>query len=700
MRIFAPWPSVAFATFPNAAQTQTPVDTCEPPAAIQALSPSWHTEINLSESDRNDKIARIREALAQSPDDLFLNRWLIELQPKPQVGALAVEFRDKLATHPDDPRYIYLYARALVGKDTPSAVKSLQQVITREPRLPWTFLALTEIYSSAAFRNELKVAENLRAYHKVCPANLDAFEHLNVIEDERALRELAGELRVQLQKTAEPQHTRYYSTLWAAEFRLTPPSGLERAKAVITEDLKRIEPLSQDNDLALLNVLSEGYRLTGQSEGQKRTHARIAAARRRDPAFEAFNTWERDHPRGSGQAAREVYAGALYKASADWVKQWPYNRFAWEQRRNALLYTRSHSAGDWKEVADGLTRAGFNGDPHSLKYDIAQDWVSAGVMLKEAVDMLRELVDSSETQPPAQSDLVQGTIAADLDGSSRASFRFALLDTLAEAAIKLNDFDLARSTLGGLRKWLDTDYKKYYEQNPASFPDHEGRYVRLMGDLAQSEGRKLDALAYYQQLITNPWYVREYGGPAGKARSLFRELGGSDETWAVWSKVQPWPAGAPDVPRGWPVMAWNALNRPLPEMHVLDPAGRMWTLADFKGKTTFVLLWATWCSPCWQELPGMQQLYQAVKDRRDVQAISLSMDENPAIVEQFMNERKLTFPVLVSKAYVERVLPEVTLGQTWLVDPAASIRLQRQSGPYLEQVWVVEALDKLNHPPN
>jgi len=96
----------------------------------------------------------------------------------------------------------------------------------------------------------------------------------------------------------------------------------------------------------------------------------------------------------------------------------------------------------------------------------------------------------------------------------------------------------------------------------------------------------------------------------------------------------------------------------------------------------------------------MQQLYQAVKDRRDVQAISLSMDENPAIVEQFMNERKLTFPVLVSKAYVERVLPEVTLGQTWLVDPAASIRLQRQSGPYLEQVWVVEALDKLNHPPN
>ena len=95
----------------------------------------------------------------------------------------------------------------------------------------------------------------------------------------------------------------------------------------------------------------------------------------------------------------------------------------------------------------------------------------------------------------------------------------------------------------------------------------------------------------------------------------------------------------------------------------------------------------------------MQKLYEATKGRSDAQAISLSMDENRAIVEQFMKERKFNFPVLVSKAYVEQVLPEVILGQTWLVDQAAAVRLQRQSRPYLEQVWVDEALDKLNHPP-
>src|SRR5229473_6428043 len=112
MRNMVSWSIVALAIVP--AQPQTPVDVCDPPAAIHALAPNRHSSLNLSESDRKDKIARIRTALAQAPADLFLNRWLIELQPKPQTGLLATEFQEKLTRRPDDPRYLYLYARALV----------------------------------------------------------------------------------------------------------------------------------------------------------------------------------------------------------------------------------------------------------------------------------------------------------------------------------------------------------------------------------------------------------------------------------------------------------------------------------------------------------------------------------------------------------------------------------------------------------
>lgn len=693
MRLLAAWAAPVLLCCQAAAEGFT----CDPPAAIQPLSPDSHASINLSQAERKDKIAAVRQALAQSPDNLFLNRWLIELQSKPHTGALSDEFHAKLDQHPGDRRWQYLYAAALVGKDTPSAIKSLQQLGAQDPNFPWTYLTLTGIFSSAAFRDQAQVAANLRAFHHACSASLGAFEYLNVITDESALRELAGDLRAILRATDAPQNLRYWPALWAAEFRLTPPAELDRARRQVADDLKAIEPLAQGGQPFILNVLSEGYRLSAQPEAEKRLADRLAAARPRNPYFEAYQAWEKEHPRGSTRAEWEARSEALYKATAEWIKQWPDDHSVWEQRRAALVETRSHSAEDWKQVANGLMRTG-NGDER-LKSRIAYDWVAAGVLLPEAVSYLREVLDWSETPPPAPSDLIQGTIAADLDARERAASRFGTLLTLSQAATKLKDFDLARASLAKVRLWLDSDFRKYYGQDPMTFPDHEGKYLTLMGDLAEAEGRKLDALAYYQQLIVNPWYMREYGGRVEKTRSLFKELGGSDETWAVWSKIQPLPADKPEMPRYMFAMAWNALARPLPEMRIPDAAGRTWTLADFKGKTTFVWLWATWCSPCWRELPAMQKLYDAVKDRRDVQAISLSMDENPAIVEKFMKERKFSFPVLVSKAYVEQVLPEVILGQTWLIDQTAGIRLQRQGAPYPDQWWVDEALDKLNHPP-
>jgi hypothetical protein len=95
----------------------------------------------------------------------------------------------------------------------------------------------------------------------------------------------------------------------------------------------------------------------------------------------------------------------------------------------------------------------------------------------------------------------------------------------------------------------------------------------------------------------------------------------------------------------------------------------------------------------------MQKLYDAVKDRPDVQAVGLVLDNNPALVETFMKERQFTFPALVSRVYGEAVMPEATLCQAWLIDDAARLRLRRVNSSYPEQVWVDEALDKLNHPP-
>ena len=101
-------------------------------------------------------------------------------------------------------------------RDTPSAIHSLQELISQEPKLPWTYLALTEIYSSAAFRDAAKVAENLREYHQACPANLESKSYVEQVLPEVNLGQTwlvdqAASIRLRRQNTP------YLEQVWVNE---------------------------------------------------------------------------------------------------------------------------------------------------------------------------------------------------------------------------------------------------------------------------------------------------------------------------------------------------------------------------------------------------------------------------------------------------------------------------------------------------
>lgn len=48
----------------------------------------------------------------------------------------------------------------------------------------------------------------------------------------------------------------------------------------------------------------------------------------------------------------------------------------------------------------------------------------------------------------------------------------------------------------------------------------------------------------------------------------------------------------------------------LPELSFVDAAGTPKTLADFRGRTVLLNLWATWCVPCRKEMPALDALQQ------------------------------------------------------------------------------------------
>lgn len=65
--------------------------------------------------------------------------------------------------------------------------------------------------------------------------------------------------------------------------------------------------------------------------------------------------------------------------------------------------------------------------------------------------------------------------------------------------------------------------------------------------------------------------------------------------------------------------------RPLPELKFVGADGAPARLSDFKGKTTLLNLWATWCVPCRQEMPALDRL-QGKLGSKDFTVVAVNID--------------------------------------------------------------------------
>lgn len=67
-------------------------------------------------------------------------------------------------------------------------------------------------------------------------------------------------------------------------------------------------------------------------------------------------------------------------------------------------------------------------------------------------------------------------------------------------------------------------------------------------------------------------------------------------------------------------------------------------LSDFAGKGVMLNFWGTWCDPCEEEMPYMQELYPKYKEK-GVEILAVVLNDTKFNVEQFVNKYDLTFPL-------------------------------------------------------
>ncbi len=84
-----------------------------------------------------------------------------------------------------------------------------------------------------------------------------------------------------------------------------------------------------------------------------------------------------------------------------------------------------------------------------------------------------------------------------------------------------------------------------------------------------------------------------------------------------------------------------------PEFVLPDLSGAPVRLSDHEGKVILLNFWATWCPPCRAEMPSMETLYQAYRNQGLV-ILAISSDRaGRSVVESFVQDRGVTFPILL-----------------------------------------------------
>jgi peroxiredoxin len=133
-----------------------------------------------------------------------------------------------------------------------------------------------------------------------------------------------------------------------------------------------------------------------------------------------------------------------------------------------------------------------------------------------------------------------------------------------------------------------------------------------------------------------------------------------------------WLGAIVSAPRAADLSLWT--GGPPPKLELKDLDGRLHRLSDYRGRVVLINFWATWCAPCRDEMPSIQELKRKLSGRPFV-VLAVNLDEPESRIRNFLTQVKVDFTVLldperkVAKAWQARVLPA-----SFVIGPDGRIR--------------------------
>lgn len=134
-----------------------------------------------------------------------------------------------------------------------------------------------------------------------------------------------------------------------------------------------------------------------------------------------------------------------------------------------------------------------------------------------------------------------------------------------------------------------------------------------------------------------------------------------------------------------------------PAFQLASMNGKPLSLGELKGQVVLINFWASWCGPCRQEMPILEQLYHSYQ-AAGFTLVGVNVEPNANDAQKFLKGTPVSFPILFDPDSKVSKLYEVTgMPSTVILDRNGKVRYVHHGykpgdeSEYLDQIRALTA---------